>query len=187
MMQKLLNPFRYLSIRQSLCWGLAALILISIFCWAVGLRLTSLTQVNYAGDQLWVATARQLLVWVLFALVLYIAGAMFSKSKVRFQDVAAFNLFARIPFDLSLLVFVSPKVRSVMALITEGSFETALQYVNLLTIIGVVSALFCVWHAYWSYNAFSEATNLKGGRGVAIFIVSWAVAYVASPFLLMWA
>ena len=187
MLDKLLNPFRYLSIRQATCWGLAALILTSILCWALGLRVTSLTQINYAGDELWVATVRQLIVWVLFSLVLYVAGVLFSKSKVRFQDVAAFNLFARIPFDLSYLVFVFPKVRSVLGLIMDGSIETALQYVNLLTVVGTASGIFAVWYAYWTYCAFSESTNLKGGRGVAIFIVSWAVAYVASPFLLMWA
>ena len=187
MLDKILNPFRYLSIRQATCWGLAALILTSILCWAVGLRVTSLTQMNYAGDELWVATVRQLIVWVLFSLVLYIAGALFSKSKVRFQDVASFNLFARIPFDLSYLIFVFPKVRSVMGLMMDGSIDTALQYVNLLTIVGVVSALLFVWYAYWSYKAFSEATNLKEARGAIIFIISMAVTYLASPYFLMWA
>lgn len=187
MMQKLLNPFRYLPIRQAMCWGLVALILTSILCWAVGLRVTSLTQINFAGDELWVATSRQLIVWVLFSLVLYVAGVLFSKSKVRFLDVAAFNLFARIPFDLSYLVFVFPTVRSVMALVAEGSLDTAMQYVHLLTLVGMASSVFFVWYAFWSYKAFAESTNLKDGRGVAIFIASLVVTYVASPFLLMWA
>ena len=187
MKNKLLNPFRYMPIRQATCWGLVALILSAVLCWQAGLRITSLTQINFAGDALWVATARQVIVWVLFSLVLYAAGVIFSKSKVRFQDVAAFNLFARIPFDISLLIFLFPQVRSVMGLLMDNSLNTALQYMNLLTIVGLVSSVLCVWYMVWSYMAFSEATNLKGGRGVAIFAVAWIISYLGSPFLLMWA
>lgn len=187
MKNKLLNPFRYMPIRQATCWGLVALILSAVLCWQAGLRITSLTQINFAGDALWVATARQMIVWVLFSLVLYAAGVIFSKSKVRFQDVAAFNLFARIPFDISLLIFLFPQVRSVMGLLMDNSLNTALQYMNLLTIVGLVSSVLCVWYLVWSYMAFSEATNLKGGRGVAIFAVAWIISYLGSPFLLMWA
>ena len=187
MKNKLLNPFRYMPIRQATCWGLVALILSAVLCWQAGLRITSLTQINFAGDALWVATARQVIVWVLFSLVLYAAGVIFSKSKVRFQDVAAFNLFARIPFDISLLIFLFPQVRSVMGLLMDNSLNTALQYMNLLTIVGLVSLVLCVWYMVWSYMAFSEATNLKGGRGVAIFAVAWIISYLGSPFLLMWA
>ena len=67
-MNKIVNPFRYLPIRQATCWGLVVLILTSIFCWQVGLRMTSLTQVNFAGDELCVAFARQLILLIILSL-----------------------------------------------------------------------------------------------------------------------
>ncbi|MBR3793195.1 MAG: hypothetical protein IKK27_04570 [Alistipes sp.] len=184
-MKKLINPFRYLPLRQALCWGIVALILMSVFCWQVGLRMSSITQINYAGGSLMSATLQQLIAWLLFAVVLYAVGAVVSKSKVRFWDVAAFNLFARIPFDLSLLMFAIPSVRSIMGLITDGSFETAMQYMNLLMVVGLVSMLFSIWYFFWSYKAFAEATNIKNGRGVAIFVLTFVVAYLVSPYVLM--
>lgn len=184
-MKKLINPFRYLPLRQALCWGIVALILMSVFCWQVGLRMSSITQINYAGGSLMSATLQQLIAWLLFAVVLYVVGAVVSKSKVRFWDVAAFNLFARIPFDLSLLMFAIPSVRSVTGLITDGSFETAMQYMNLLMVVGLVSMLFSIWYFFWSYKAFAEATNIKNGRGVAIFVLTFVVAYLVSPYVLM--
>ena len=54
-MNRFLNPFGYLSLRKTLCWGIAALIITSVFVWQTGLRLSSLTQVNFAGDALWMA------------------------------------------------------------------------------------------------------------------------------------
>lgn len=185
MKNKLINPFRYLPLRQAICWGIAALIITSIFFWQTGLRLTSITQLNFAGDHLLQATLRQVAVWLLFSVVLYGVGVVLSRSKVRFWDVASFNLFARIPFDLSTLLFAIPSVRSVTALMTEGSLQTALQYTTLLTVISVVSMVCTVWYFYWSYKAFAEATNVKNGRGVAAFALSFVVTYVASGYLLV--
>ncbi len=183
-MNKILNPFRYLPLRQAICWGIAALILTAIYCWQVGLRVTSLTQINYAGGSLASATLQQIVAWLLFAVVLYGAGVLFSRSKVRFWDVAAFNLFARIPFDLSLLIFTIPKVRSVMGLLTDGSIATAMEYMNLLTAVGLIASILSVWYFYWSYKAFAEATNLKNGRGVAIFIVCYMLTYILSAVVM---
>lgn len=183
-MKKIINPFDYLPLRQALCWGIAAMILASVYCWQVGVRITSLTQVNYAGGALWNATLRQIAVWLLFTLVLYVVALLFSPSKVRFWDVAAYNLFARIPFHLSLLMFAIPTVRSVMGLLTDGSTQTAMQYMGVLTTVGLVSLLFVVWYFYWSYKAFSVASNIRNGRGVALFILSFIISYVASIYLL---
>ena len=184
MIEKLKNPFRYLPLRQAICWGIVAMILTAVFCWQVGLRMTSITQVNYAGGALWKATVQQIVVWLLFSVILYVVGEMLSRSKIRFRDVAAFNLFARIPFDLTLLIFAIPTVRSVMGLVMDGNIARMMEYMNLLTIVGVVSLLFSMWYFYWSYKAFAESTNVKNGKGVVAFILSFVVTYLVSGYLL---
>ena len=186
MMKTIINPFGRLPMRQAMCWGIAAMILTAIFCWQIGLRATSLTQINYAGGSLAEATLQQVVVWLLFAVVLYLGGVIFSKSKVRFWDVAAYNLFARIPFDVMLLMFAFPMVRSIVGLAMDGNVARIMEYANLLSIIGVVSLLVSVWYFYWSYKAFSESTNIRNGKGVVAFIVSYLVAYVASGYLLIY-
>lgn len=185
MIEKLKNPFRYLPIRQAICWGIAAMILTAIYCWQIGLCVTSITQINYAGGALWNATLRQLAVWIIFAVVLYLGGIIMSRSKVRFWDVASFNLFARIPFDLMLLIFAIPAVRSIMGIVMDGDIAHIMEYANALTVIGVVSLLFSVWYFYWSYKAFAESTNVKNGRGVLTFIICYLVAYISSGYLLV--
>ena len=178
MWSKFVNPFKYLPLRQAICWGIAALILTSIFFWQVGLRLTSITQLNLAGES-------QLIAWLLFAAILYLVGVVASKSKVRFVDVAAFNLFARIPMDLGFLMFAIPSVRSVTALASEGNINAVMQHIDIMTIVGLVSAIMSVWYFYWSYKAFAEATNVKNTKGVVLFIVSFIVCYIASAYALL--
>lgn len=185
MWKKILNPFHYLPLRQAWCWGIAAMILAAIFSWQVGLRATSLTQINYLGDALWAATLRQVILWLLFSVVLYVGALIFSKSKVRFVDVAAFNMFARIPFYLTLLVFAFPSIRHIVGLIMDSNLDVALQHSNILSIVGIVSMVGVVWYLYWNYKAFAEATNLKGGKGVAVFAVGYVVTYIASGYVMI--
>lgn len=184
MIEKLKNPFKYLPLRQTICWGIVALILTAVYCWQVGLRMTSITQVNYAGGSLWDATLRQIIVWLLFAVVLYAVGAAVSRSKVRFWEVASFNLFARIPFDLILLIFAVPAVRSITGLMMDGSVASAMNYSLVLIGISVVTTVGAVWYFYWSYKAFAESTNVRNWLGVATFALCYIIAYIASGFAL---
>ena len=184
MMKKIVNPFNYLPLRQALCWGVAAMILTAVFMWQLGLRATSLTQIDFGGSALWKVTVAQLLIWLLFSVVLCLGGVIFSKSKVRFTDVAAYNLFARIPFDISLLIFAVPTVKSVMGYAADGNLNAMMNHLGLLSAVGIVSMLFAAWYFYWSYKAFSVATNLKDGKGVAIFFAGYMISYAASGFIL---
>lgn len=184
MMKKIVNPFRYLPLRQAICWGVVAMILTAVYMWQMGLRATSLTQFDFGGGALWRATVAQLIVWLTFSVVLCLGGMLFSKSKVRFTDVAAYNLFARIPFDISLLIFAIPSVKSVMGYIADMNMNAIMQYMTTISLIGLFSSLFAVWYFFWSYKAFSVATNLKDGKGVAIFFGGFILSYVASIYIL---
>lgn len=184
MMEKFLNPFRYLTLRKALCWGIAALILASVFYWLDGLRPTSLTQLDFGGTRLWIATARLTAAWFIYAVLMYLMGVVVSRSKVRFSDVASFSLFARIPFYLSSLIFAIPSIKSVFALAMEGNVNALMQHMGLLSLIGVVSMVLMVWSVYWDYKAFSESTNVKNGKGVGCFIAVYILAYVSTGLLI---
>lgn len=195
-MKKLLNPFRYLAMRQIGCWGVAMMIMTAIYCWLLPLKMTSLTQVAIVLEQprLWQSTVEQLAVWLIFTIVLFIIGKLFSSSQVRLQDVAAYNLFARLPFDVMLLMYTVPEVKSVMfkmqllgeAIVSGANpdLSAVTQYMSTILLVSLVSLLFSVWYFYWSYKGFAEATNIRNGKGVALFIVGFLIAYVASGYLL---
>lgn len=195
-MKKLLNPFRYLAMRQIGCWGVAMMIMTAIYCWLLPLKMTSLTQVAIVLEQprLWQSTVEQLAVWLIFTIVLFIIGKLFSTSQARLQDVAAYNLFARLPFDVMLLMYTVPEVKSVMfkmqllgeAIVSGANpdLSAVTQYMSTILLVSLVSLLFSVWYFYWSYKGFAEATNIRNGKGVALFIVGFLIAYVASGYLL---
>ncbi|MBR5863152.1 MAG: hypothetical protein IKY76_01175, partial [Alistipes sp.] len=107
-----------------------------------------------------------------------------SKSKVRFGDVAAFNLFARLPFSLSLLIFAIPSVKTVMGYATDMNMSAMMEHMTTLLFISIATMVFCIWYFFWTYKAFAEATNVKNSKGVAIFFVCFMLSYVASISIL---
>ncbi|MBQ8438341.1 MAG: hypothetical protein IJX21_06275 [Alistipes sp.] len=71
-------------------------------------------------------------------------------------------------------------------LMTDGSVATAMEYSTVLSIVGLVALVFAVWYFYWSYQAFAAATNLRNGRGVGVFAVSFVLCYLLSGFVLIY-
>ena len=191
-MNKLFNPFRYLPRRQLSCWGIAMMILTAIYCWLLPLRATSLTQVMILQERprLWVSTVEQLTIWLSFTVVLYIIGVLFSRSKVSLQDVAVNNLFARMPMDFMLLLFAAPQIHSVMLKLQDMVLDVEQmtvnigQYVGPIGIVSIVGIIAAIWYFFWSYKAFAEATNLRNGKGVVLFVLGYVLAMMLSGWLL---
>lgn len=183
MFEKLINPFRYLSLRQAMSWGIVALLLTSVYCWQNGISLESLTQITFAESTLFDCILRQVAMWLFFSVLLYVSGLMFSHSKVRFVDVASFTMFARIPYDLTLLLFLSPTIRTAMEVVSNREFAAIGSNIPGLTIYSLVSLVLLAWFFTWCYKGFAESTNLKNGRGIWIFALCFAVAFFTSPFV----
>ena len=185
MFEKLFNPFRFLSLRQALCWGIVALILTSVFCWQAEITLASLTQLTFDGDgSLFESVFRQVAMWLFFSALLFVSGLIFSHSKVRFIDVASFTMFARIPYDVMLLLFLVPEIRTAMEVVSDRNFAELNANIPGLIAYSVVSVFFLAWFFVWCYKAFAESTNLKNGRGVWIFALCFIVAFFSSQVVM---
>jgi len=184
MIEKLKNPFRYLSLTSALIWGSIALILTSVYCWQTGLALESLTQISFHGHGFWCSTVRQVTMWLFFSLIMYVSGVLLSHSKVRFQDVAAFTMFARIPYDLMLLLFLVPPIRQAMTVVSQRNFVELNDNMVGLLAYSFTAVFFIAWFFYWGYKGFSEATNLKGGRGIWVYALCFVIAFFTSPYII---
>lgn len=165
-MEKVLNPFRYLSLRNAWCWGIVALILSTILSWLIGIP-------ECCGKSIWIAAACITAAWLINAVIMYAVGDMVSKSKVRFTDVAAFLLFASIPKIIVQLLFAIPIVNRIGVMQLAGYDTSALieQHLPLMLKVSILLVILLVWIVFWEYKAFSESTNVKNGKGVVCFVL----------------
>jgi hypothetical protein len=96
--------------------------------------------------------------------------------------------------DLMLLTLLVPKFKTLMLLLQEqseavnstGVMQMGVMVDNLWYIIlfSAIASICSAWYCFWSYKGFAEATNVKKGKGVMLFILGFIVAYVVSGFVL---
>ena len=124
--------------------------------------------------------------WILFSLLLFIIGLIFSKSKIRFVDVLGTQALARIPNFVVILVTFIPIFKNFVKFLiwkTLGKGE-AIE----MTTLGIVFSLFIyiivfaalIWSLVLMFNAFKVSTNLKGEKSVWLFVAAIIFSIVVS-------
>lgn len=184
MMKKLLFPFRYLAGGRALAWGFVVLILTSIFSWQTGVVARGNMSIGYADGyvSLLAITLRMLVLWLVLATLLYAAGLLLSRSKIRAVDIYGTNLFASIPLTVGMLLTALPTMRRLEAQLMEhladpAALAAALWTPTRLIILGALLVVM-VWYFWWSYSAFAVSANLKSGRAVVAYIVCFVAAQI---------
>jgi len=112
--------------------------------------------------------------WICLVLALYLGGIIFSKSTIRFIDVAGTLALARWPLLFYSIIGFGLNPRG----INEHSDINAL--VNSVTgtmiLLAIIGGGFVIWMVVLLYNAFSVSCNIKGGKAAGVFIGGLAVA-----------
>lgn len=104
-------------------------------------------------------------------LLFFVAGLVFSKG-VRFQDVLGTTTLARYPYIIPAFFGYFMDLDSINEIgmsILSGEIPSIGNLIS-LTVIGLVMVLVLVWYVALLWNAFRISTDIKGGKGVIIFI-----------------
>lgn len=170
-MNRILNPFEYLSNGKAIAWGVAGTLL------AVGLVLMTRWPIEYSVGGIFRIFSTNLLLWLPLSLLLYVAALVFSPSRIRAVDIFSTNLFALLP--TILLVGVVNAITywlSSFDVVPGSAGEVMVRAAyNLLVIILSVSM---VWSMVWGCYAYNVSANMKDLRGVVIFVVCFVFVSV---------
>lgn len=182
-MKKLLTPFVYLSGEWTLAAGaVGALATLSVARWG-GVTFRGVISSGYGALTLGQLTLQLLAGWVIFSALLYAASLFWSKSKVRAVDLFGNQLFARIAFLPMSVVAALPAMRRLSEeLLAVAPLELNPAALDLPLLLGMalVALLSLVWFFAWSWQGFSVAANLRGGKAVAIYVGCYLLAELAA-------
>ncbi len=170
-MNKLCNPFEYLSTSRAFWWGIAGTVLEILLLIPASEPIT-----DFVGVMTLLSS--NLLLWLPLSLLLYVIALVASPSKIRAVDIFATNLFSLLPsiVGLGLLGIVASRLRLVEC--EPCSFvDVLLSAADYLTII--LLSVLLVWSMVWGYFAYSISANLKGMRGIVIYVVCYVFVSVA--------
>ena len=175
-MNKILNPFEYLSNGKALGWGLAgsllAIAMVAIVRWPVECNISWIVRI----------LSTNLLLWLPLSALLYVAALIFSPSRIRAVDIFASNLFALLP--TILVVGISNLI--IMWLgglgLDPGSFSGIMARA-LYNMLVIFLSMAMVWSMVWGCFAYSVSANMKGLRGVLIFVICYVFVSVVLQLL----
>lgn len=178
-MNKILNPFEYLSTGKALGWGLAgtffSIVLLTIASWPIDGEVSKVVNIF----------STNLLLWLPLSTLLYFVALSLSPSRIRAVDIFASNLFAMLPTILTLgvLSLVSSWLNSMVC--EPCSLAGVLQQSanNLIVILLSVSM---VWSMVWGCFAYFVSANIQGIRSVVIFVICYVFVSVVDQLLIQY-
>ncbi|MDH6354441.1 hypothetical protein M2132_000769 [Dysgonomonas sp. PH5-45] len=175
----LYNPFSRIAGWKAFGIG-AVIVAVSVYiACATGNYFSGAMNIRYIGPSATLLPAFMLQIQGLLCMValMYVAGLIFSKG-VRFQDVLGTVTLSRYPYLFAAIACFLVKdidMKSFVQNITQAATNQTLgishEFINVI-IFGLILLVLVVWYIALLYNAFRVSTDIKGAKGIVIFIVT---------------
>jgi membrane protein len=176
-MNRILNPFEYLSTGKALGWGLAgtlfSICLLTAVSWPVGDDLSKIVTI----------LSSNLLLWIPLSLLLYVLALLFSPSRIRAVDIFATNLFAMLPTIVILGVLSVPS-KWLGGLVCEPRSACEVMKLAGYNLIVILLSVSMAWSMVWGCFAYLVSANMKGWRGISIFVICYVFVSVVNQLLI---
>jgi hypothetical protein len=164
----LINPFERIAGWKALSIGLCFISLTAILGNMNHLLFDRITYVTFRPHTLVMAFCAQTINLIIVSLVMWIAGKIFSKSKIRIIDVAGTMALSRAPLLLIALIGFLPIFSNIISDLYKSIFFA------LLCVIPII------WTVALMYRAYSVSCNLNATRGVLSFVGALIIAEILS-------
>lgn len=168
MKKLLLNPFERIAGWKALVIGLCFISLTAILGNINHLLFDRITYVTFRPHTLGMAFYAQAINFIIISLIMWIAGKIFSKSKIRIIDVAGTMALSRAPLLLIVLIGFLP------------FFSNIISDFNQLIFFALLCIIPIIWTVVLMYKAYSVSCNLKETRGIMSFVGALIIAEILS-------
>ena len=177
----LFNPFLYLAGTQALFIGWAIMLVTAFISYYSKAHFDGVIDMHTGRTtSMTVYFLEQLIDWGCVVLIFYPAGLIFSKSKVRFIDVAGTMALAR--WVMIICAIISFGIHA--PAYTHNVDELLKSITATSILLGLLIVACAIWMIALMYNAFSISCNMKGSKATGAFIAALIIAEIASHFIL---
>lgn len=172
--ERCVNPFIWIAGGRALLWGVAGLWISTLLSWISGYHYHGLLHFGPAPNPAWWCyLAEHLIIWLVPAMIFYVGGLIFSRSRFRMIDLFGTVLFAQVPLIGMNLINVLPPMKALLHINPAMSPQEILAQPRLMLamVLSLFGFPFLVATIVWMFNALKVSCNLKGGK-------LWTVALV---------
>lgn len=170
----LFNPFKKLAGFKALLLGIAIMLITSGIAYFSYCHFDGALDAHIGESGAFRVYVLEFVIdWLSIAIIFYLTGILFSKSRIRWFDVAGTTALARYPYlFLALLAFALP--------ITKEGFPI----INIrFIVVTILILLVTIWYIALLYNAFRVSCNLKKEKAIPAFIVALIIAEILSKLV----
>jgi len=174
----LFNPFMYIAGTKSLFIGLAIMAATATIGFYSHTHFDGVVDMhNGRISALPFYFWEQLIDWGTVVVIFFITGKIFSKSSIRFIDVAGTMAMARWVAIFSAVIGFGINAPNVMPHSTDDILKVITPS---FVLFGLLSLVFIIWMIALMYNAFRVSCNMKGSQATGLFILSLIIAEIIS-------
>ena len=121
--------------------------------------------------------------WIPLSLLLYVLALLFSPSRIRAVDIFATNLFAMLPTIVILGVLSVPS-KWLGGLVCEPRSACEVMKLAGYNLIVILLSVSMAWSMVWGFFAYLVSANMKGWRGISIFVICYVFVSVVNQLLI---
>jgi hypothetical protein len=184
MKQWLFNPFIYIAGTKSLIIGWLVMAITACICFFSKTHLTGVIGLQRSEIIVpFIFYFIEVFVdWACLTLIFYFSGLIFSKSAIRFIDVAGTQALARWPMILGAVTGFGIKVPANIHNMPVKDLTLSISGSMLL--FGLLAIILIIWMIALMYQAFKVSCNLKGSKATGVFIGGLIIGQVLSTIIL---
>lgn len=171
----LFKPFIRIAGVQALLLGLLVISITAVVCSYGHCHFDGLLDTHIGAPKpMLVYFCESLIDWFSVSCTFYVAGLIFSSSKIRIIDVMGTSALARWPMLLLALISLYPFHQP------KGIHDISVG----LICFSLVALVFTIWMIVLLYQAFVISCNMKGGKAIGSFIGAIILAELFSKFII---
>lgn len=188
-MNRFADPFRYLAGGKALSLGLLFMLATALLLHAASMMQDNLVHFTFVHDVPFrTVFAVEVALWFVPAALLYGAGVLLSRSRIRPIDLFGTTAFAQLPLLPMNLPFLFPQVgeaflgrirRTLLAGAVPDTGDMAL-----LLFYALFALAWLILFYWWNYRAFAVSCNVRGPKAVAAFAAVHLVCMSTAPVLI---
>jgi hypothetical protein len=175
MIKWLFNPFVYVAGARSLVIGWAIMLLTAFICCYSHTHFDGVIDAHTRRiTPLYVYFTESFTDWACLVLLFYPACLIFSRSAIRFIDVAGTMALARWPLVFYALIGFGLSPAGIDG---HSDLNTLLAHITgTMIALALIGSVFIIWMIALMYNAFAISGNIKGGKTIIVFVACLLIA-----------
>lgn len=184
------NPFETHSETKLITLGSFVTLVFSIIAYMLYTRFDGLIDMHFSNDIRLMQPLLDNTVNIIACSVFLFALGKYINPKTRFVDILAASIIARIPMYPLLLLNINGYLQNNVKVIVENSTSPeAIQNIPtdsliVLLVFALLAIGALIWYMILLYRGFKTATNSKGSKPVALFIITILLIEITTKFLI---